>query len=556
MSDGMAKSSGAKPDRVRRPSSKQNSARGKSSKDLTEKKRKKEGAPAAPSDLGPIAEFPGSDSDRRAVPPVDIGGVGEADDLDMEEQLRLSHVEIAECHVQITKLEDVIASLREENARLLAKGVSAHLPTGGDAYHAGASDAEKAADAAPLSQLDADRRLLERLTMLMAPLAEAARVEREHERAERALNAAYDALTPPEATPGAPAPSFFAQFAGLGGAGFGSGGGASLDDPHAPRRPSLAAAVPNVIVAFTRTENTRLRGELTTALSEIGGLVEHDSGLRARLGRVRKLIPSHLLQKNAELARLLGDVPLPIARPKSLLEAKDKMGVTKTLLKWNATETDDSLRNREMKGEGLSNLPHAPAGTIDQSQRAAADLVFGSLRRAPSKKMSLHWAKTLSLAQKRAGISRVSDPDEVSYTTNYQAPKARPLRLCGKAKHARRRWAKVAALALKGRWSPRPDDLGDKAAHAGKHADGFPALSDPFGLIEDEDDDDEDEEEESDAEEEADPMGRGHFTVAVEDDDDEEEDGAHADGDAGDVEAGGGGEGARRVNVYGDPIDE
>ena len=72
---------------------------------------------------------------------------------------------------------------------------------------------------------------------------------------------------------------------------------------------------------------------------------------------------------------------------------------------------------------------------------------------------------------------------------------------------AARLWAKVAKMALPGRWSPRPDskeaERPTNVAPMGKKCvDGFPALSDPFNLLGDDDDEEEEGEYEEEEEEE------------------------------------------------------
>ena len=375
--------------------------------------------------------------------------------------------------------------------------------------------------AAPAVQADGDLKLLERLTALMGPLAEAARIEKEQEAAERALGAAHALLAGPSASLAASSgSSLFSQLAGRG-----------------PRLPSSAAATrQRLMPMLTRNESGLLRGFLETAHAEIDALLTQDTLLRARLVRVRELVPPEIC--GAELTKLLGEMPRPIPSPPSLVQAKSKMGVTSTLLKWNAGETDASLRRREMKGDGLD-LPDDDAvdarwkGEAYSHQRAAADVIFGARAQRPvGARLSTSWKKTLELAQKRAGVTRVADPDEaVRPTPNFAPPPMpRPLRLSpGKSgaspgKRAKRRWAKVAALALAGRWSPRPDDVASPAAHVGKGANGFPSLADPFGLLdeEEEEEDDGEDDDDDDDDDDEDPYSRGQFTVAVEDDDDEE----------------------------------
>ena len=156
-----------------------------------------------------------------------------------------------------------------------------------------------------------------------------------------------------------------------------------------------------------------------------------------------------------------------------------------------------------MRGEGLTAEPTG-GGVVTE---AKADAVFGKAWRARLKATGT-WQRTIAAAKKRRAAEEQLESQQgvVDAELDFELARVnsppRVIRLCSKGKAARKLWAKVAALALPGRWSPRPDDKADPSlSHVGTPAgDGFPVLSDPFGLLEEaeEDDDVEDSEEQED----------------------------------------------------------
>ena len=338
------------------------------------------------------------------------------------------------------------------------------------------ADLSAALEAADADSHQKEVRLLERLNALIGPLTEAARAEREHEHAERTLLAARGALS------GSSSSSLFAQLAGRGA--LVSGGTAA----------TLAQEL-----ALTKLSEAHLRLQLQAAHKAMDELYAHDAALRGRLGRAREKIPKEIM--GAELSAILGEAAAPLPPP-SLLQASKSLGVTSTIIKWNE-EGAETLRRKEMRGEGLTAEPTG-GGVVTE---AKADAVFGKAWRARLKATGT-WQRTIAAAKKRRAAEEQLESQQgvVDAELNFELARVnsppRVIRLCSKGKAARTLWAKVAALALPGRWSPRPDDKADPSlSHVGTPAgDGFPVLSDPFGLLEEaeEDDDVEDSEEQED----------------------------------------------------------
>jgi hypothetical protein len=349
-------------------------------------------------------------------------------------------------------------------------------------------------------QLKSDEVLLEQLNAILGPLRAAARAEVEQRAACATLAAARQALhTPSTATSSTTSPSLFARLAG--------GGWSSSSLPGGSAAAVDAAGGVRFRLGLAEASVAPVRALLCAAHQQIDELLDENATLRSRLLQARSEVPFDVSEKLTDGIAL--EPPLP---PPSLARAQSMLGVSSALLKWAAEEPSDSLRKQELRGVGLSLDPSGGA-----ARSAAAEAVFYHARRASKaaaakrstkamskrkNQLSERWTETLTAAASAieyariGGSAPVADPEFAMQATGARVSR-------GKLKQAAKLWEKVAKMALPGRWSPRPEERGPegKAAHVGWHADGFPSLADPFGLMPREDDEEEgiaEEEEEED----------------------------------------------------------
>lgn len=329
------------------------------------------------------------------------------------------------------------------------------------------TDAAAALRRAGSDQLDADKALLERLQSILGPLKVAAEIEQAQQAGQVALHEAEAALASVQPPPSTPS-SLFARWVGR--------------SPAPTTESSSRNTAPPVVILDPLASHWH--GLLVDTLSSIDALIKE--------------------RRESVLATSSG-VATNVPAPPSLVKAQKELGVSAAILKLEKAEPTDSLRRREMRGEGLD----LPSGWVETAaarlRPGAAASIFGdarqtSLERKEQRKTANNWATTLALASsaiehaKIGGGARVSDPEYAVLGGDGAAGGGGRLAK-SKIKRAAKLWAKVAKMALPGRWSPRPDEgaVHHTAHHVKRTGEGFPKLADPHGLLGDYSDEEEEE---------------------------------------------------------------